>query len=90
MKTAAAAGVRNCVTGIQVINGHATVSTEVLVRDGAAGTVVHRGWAQAAGGGYAATFDVPICGTAATLMEVVPVTTGSAIYVNAQGYTSAE
>jgi hypothetical protein len=90
MKAAAAAGFRNCLTGIQVINGHATVSTEVLVRDGAAGTVVHRGWAQAAGGGYAATFDVPICGTAATLMEVVPVTTGSAIYVNAQGYISQE
>jgi hypothetical protein len=90
MKAAAAAGIRNCLTGIQVINGHATVSTEVLVRDGAAGTVLHRGWAQAAGGGFAANFDVPLCGTAATLMEVVPVTTGSAIYANAQGFISAD
>lgn len=87
---AAVASNRACLTGIQVINGHATVSTEVLVRDGAAGTVLHRGFAQAAGGGYAANFDVPICGTANTLMEVVPVTTGSAIYVNAQGYISQE
>ena len=90
MKSAAGSGVRVCLTGIQVINGHATVSTEVTVKDGAGGTVIHRGWAQAAGGGYAANFDVPICGTANTLMEVVPVTTGSAIYVNAQGYTSQE
>lgn len=90
MKAAAAAGIRNCLTGIQVVNGHATVSTEVLVRDGAAGTVLHRGWAQAAGGGFAANFDVPLCGTAATLMEVVNVTTGSAVYVNAQGFISAD
>jgi hypothetical protein len=90
IKAAAGAGVRNCLTGIQVINGHATVSTEVVVRDGASGTVVHRGFAQAAGGGYAANFDVPICGTANTLLEAVPITTGSATYVNAQGYTTAE
>lgn len=90
IKAAAAASIRNCLTGIQVINAHATVSTEVLVRDGAAGTVLHRGWAQAVGGGFAANFEVPICGTAATLMEVVNVTTGSAVYVNAQGFISAE
>jgi hypothetical protein len=90
MKAAAGAGVRVCLTGIQVINSHATVSTEVVVRDGASGTVVHRGYAQAAGGGYAVNFDVPICGTANTLMEVADITTGAAVYVNAQGYTSAE
>lgn len=90
MKAAAGAGVRACLTGIQVINSHATVSTEVVVRDGASGTVLHRGYAQAAGGGYAANFDVPICGTANTLMEVADITTGAAVYVNAQGYTSQE
>jgi hypothetical protein len=90
IKAAAASGIKNCLTSIQVINGHATVSTEVLIRDGAAGTVLHRGWAQAAGGGYAYELPVPICGTAATLLEAVNVTTGSAVYVNAQGYISAE
>lgn len=90
LKAAAGSGVRNCLTGIQVINGSASVSTEVVVRDGAGGTVLHRGWAQVDGGGYAANFDVPICGTANTLLEAVPITTGSATYINAQGYTSAE
>lgn len=90
VKAAAAAGIKNCITSIQVINAHATVSTETLVLDGAAGTVLHRGWAQAAGGGYAHEFPVPICGTAATLLEVDNVTTGAAVYYNLQGYTSAE
>lgn len=90
IKAAGAAGVRNYLKSLNVVNGHATVSTEVLVRDGAAGTVLHRGWAQAAGGGYAVLFDPPLRGTAATLLEVVNVTTGSATYVNASGFVGAE
>jgi len=90
IRAAGAAGVRNYLKALQVVNGHATVSTEVLIRDGAAGTVLHRGWAQAAGGGFACTFDPPLRGTAATLLEVVNVTTGSAVYVNASGYVAAE
>ena len=90
VKAAGAAGVRNYVTQVQVINGHATVSTEVLIRDGAAGAVLWRGWAQAAGGGVAATFTPPLRGTAATLLEVVNVTTGSATYFNLQGYSASE
>jgi len=90
VKASAGAGVRNYLKSVQVVNGHATVSTEVLIRDGAAGTVLHRGWAQAAGGGFACTFDPPLRGTAATLLEVVNVTTGSAVYVNASGYVAAE
>ena len=90
VKAAAAAGIKNCITSVQVINAHATVSTETLILDGAAGTVLHRGWAQAAGGGYAHEFPVPICGTAATLLEVDNVTTGAAVYYNLQGYISAE
>lgn len=90
VKAAAGANIRNCVTSIQVINGHATVSTETLLVDGAAGTVLHRGFAQAAGGGYAIEFPVPICGTANTLLEVDNVTTGSAVYYNVQGFEAEE
>lgn len=90
LKAAGAAGVRNCLTGLQISNGHATVSTEVVVKDGAAGTIIWRHWFQAAGGHAEPPFDVPLCGTAATLMEAVPITTGSAIYINAQGYTTQE
>lgn len=92
VKAAGAAGVRNYVKSIQVINSHQTTSTEIVVRDGAAGTVIHRGWAQAAGGGYTATFDPPLRGSTATLVEIAEVTTtGTAgVLVSLQGYFGAE
>lgn len=90
VNAAAGAGIRNYVTSAQIINGHATVSTEVLIVDGAAGTVLWRGWAQAAGGGISVKFDPPLRGTANTLIEVDNVTTGSAVYYNLQGFTAAE
>ena len=90
VKTAGAAGVRNYITRVQVINGHATVDTDVQIRDGAAGTVLWRGWAENSGGGVSANFDPPLRGTAATLVEVACGTTGSATYFNVQGFTAAE
>lgn len=89
-KAAAGAGIRNYVTNVQVVNGHATVSTDVQIRDGAAGTVLWRGFAQAAGGGVSAIFDPPLRGTANTLIEVACGTTGTATYFNLQGFVSAE
>lgn len=89
-KAAAGAGVRNYVTMCQVINGHATVDTDVQIRDGASGTVLHRGFAKAAGGGYTCQFDPPLRGTANTLIEVACGTTGTATYVNLQGFVAAE
>lgn len=91
-KAAAGAGIRNYISSIQVINSHQTIGTEVVVRDGAAGTVLHRGWAQAAGGGYACKFDPPLRGTANTLVEIAEITaTATAgVLVNLQGYVAAE
>ena len=89
-KAAAGAGIRNYITRAEVINGHATVSTDLQIRDGAAGTVLWRGFAQAAGGGVAATFDPPLRGTANTLVEIACGTTGSAVYVNLHGFAAAE
>jgi hypothetical protein len=91
-KAAAGAGVRNYIVSAHVINSHQTTSTEVLIRDGASGTVLHRGWAQAAGGGYSAKFDPPLRGTANTLVEIAEVTqTATAgVLVNLQGYAAAE
>lgn len=90
-KAAAGAGIRNYVDSIQVINSHQTISTEVVIRDGASGTVLHRGWAQAAGGGYAMRFDPPLRGTANTLVEIAEVTTTATagVLVNLQGHTAA-
>lgn len=89
-RAAAGAGIRNYITRAQVINGHATVSTDVQIRDGASGTVLWRGFAQAAGGGVSCKFDPPLRGTTNTLVEVACGTTGSATYFNLQGFQAAE
>lgn len=85
---AAAIGIRNYVTSVQVINGHATVNTEVVIKDGS--TVLWRGWAQAAGGGVSAKFDPPLRGTANTAVNVANITTGSQTYFNLQGFQATE
>jgi hypothetical protein len=87
-KAAGAAGVRHYITSVQVINGHATVATEVVIKDGA--TVLWRGWAEAVGGGVSAKFDPPLRGTAATAVNVANITTGSKTYFNLQGYSALE
>lgn len=89
-KAAAGAGLRNYITSIQVTNSHQSTGTEVLVRDGAAGTVLHRGWANA-NSGYTATFPIALRGTANTLVEIAEVTTTATagVLVNLQGYVGA-
>lgn len=89
-KAAAGAGIRNYITRMEVINGHATVSTDFQIRDGAAGTVLWRGYLQAAGGGVACVFDPPLRGSANTLIEIACGTTGSAVYANLHGFAAAE
>jgi hypothetical protein len=89
-KAAAGAGLRNYITSVQVTNSNQTTGTEVLIRDGAAGTVLHRGWANA-NSGYAATFPIALRGTANTLVEIAEVTTTATagVLVNLQGYIGA-
>ena len=92
VKAAAGAGIRNYITDIQVVNSHATTSTELTINDGAAGTVLWRGWLQAAGGGYSIHFNTPLRGTANTLLEIDEITaTGTAgVLFDCQGFTAAE
>lgn len=87
-KTAAGAGIRNYITGVQVFNGHDTVGTEVVIKDGS--TVIWRGWAEQTGGGASARFDPPLRGTANTAVNVANITTGSSTYFNLQGFVAAE
>lgn len=89
-KAAAGAGIRNYVKSASFINGHATTDTDVQIRDGASGTVLYRGFAKAAGGGASLTFEPPLRGSANTLIEIACGTTGSATYINLQGYTAGE
>lgn len=90
LKAAAGAGIRNYLTDLLVVNSHATISTEVVVKDGS--TIIHRGWAQAAGGGYEKHFDPPLRGTANTALNVAEITTTATagIVVSASGYVAAE
>lgn len=88
IQAAGGAGVRHYMTSLTVINAHATVSTEVVIKDGS--TVIHRGYAAAGGGGYAITFPTPLRGSAATALNVANITTGAAVHVSASGYSAAE
>ncbi len=87
LRAAAAAGIRNYVTSIDVRNAHATVATEVVIKDGA--TVI---WRQLLPAAMAApveiTFPTPLRGTAATAINVACITTGAQVYVNAQGFAA--
>lgn len=91
IKAAAATGIRNYITSIQVMSEALTTATELAVRDGAAGTVIWRTKIPT-GGLPTTTFDfrMPLRGTAATLLEVVTLTASGtgAVYVNAQGFTA--
>jgi hypothetical protein len=78
------AGQRIYVTSIAVFNSHATVSTVVEIKDGS--TVVFRGYALAAGGGFTVSFPTPIKLTANTALNGAAVTTGSNVYFNATGF----
>ncbi len=91
-KAAAGASIRNYIDAVQYINSHQTISTEIVITDGAAGTVLHRGWAQAAGGGGAYTFTPPLRGTANTLVEIkeITATATAGVIVNLQGHTGIE
>lgn len=92
IKAAAAAGIRNYISNIQVMSEALTTATELAIRDGAAGTVLWRIKIPITGM-PASQFDfaVPLRGTAATLLEVVTLTASGAgaVYFNAQGFTAA-
>lgn len=91
VKATAGASVRNVITSIQVSAGTLGAATEVVIRDGAAGTVLWRIFVGTGGINANFTLPVPIFGTANTLLEVATLTatvTGG-VYVNLQGFTRA-
>jgi hypothetical protein len=91
VKAAAAAGVRNYVTGLQISTDALGTATEFAIRDGAGGPVLYRVKIGTTGlASYQVNFDTPLRGSAATLLEVVTLTatTTGAVYANLQGYTA--
>ena len=81
------AGVRIYVTQILVTNESSGIGTVVEIKDGT--TVMYRGFAAKAGGGFSLTFPVPLRLTANTALQAANITTGSSTYVSASGYTGA-
>ncbi len=90
IKAAAAAGIRNYVTGLQISSDPLGAATELVIRDGAAGAVLWRMKIGTGGlaGGLQIAFVSPLKGTAATLLEAVTLTASvtGGVFVNAQGY----
>ncbi len=84
LKAAAAAGIRNYVTSIDIRNAHASIATEVVLKDGA--TVIWRQLLPAAmPAPVEITFPTPLRGTAATAMNLACLNTGAQVYGHAQG-----
>jgi len=85
---AGGASVRNYLIGLQVVN-NSTTGTEIQILDGA--TIIWDGYV---GSNTtqdcltAATFTLPLRGTANTTMSIKTLTAGASIYVSAQGYTA--
>jgi hypothetical protein len=90
IKAAAAAGIRNYITGISVQTATLGNATELCIRDGAAGTVIWRTQLQTTALPLThIPFPTPLRGTAATLLEVVTLSSATGgVYVCAQGFTA--
>ena len=90
IKAAAGAGLRNYITGLQIASDNLGAATELVIRDGAGGTVLWRGKRDTAPPVTSVVFQTPLKSTANTLLEIATLTasiTGS-VYVNAQGYVA--
>lgn len=86
LAAAAGAGLRRYLTSLQ-IKGTNGVATEIVVKDGA--TIIWRGHVSANMLDMnVITFSNPLRTTANAALNVACITTGAAVYVNAQGYTA--
>lgn len=87
----AVTGLKNYLCWIDVTAEALGVATELVVRDGAGGTVLWRVKIGTGGltGGRHVKFDPPLASTAATLLEVATLTASvtGAVHFNAGGFT---
>ena len=82
---AAGAGLRRYICSLQLSNNSA-VATEVVLKDGA--TIIWRGHLSANAPMAEIIFENPLRTTANTALNFACITTGAAVYVNAQGFTA--
>lgn len=74
------------VTACTVSNSHATVGTDVVIKNGSAGTVLWTFPAAPAYGGAATIFPTPLKTSAATGLYAANITTGSNTKISCTGY----
>lgn len=85
LRAASGGGLSAYLKQIQIINTHATVETEVVIKDGA--TIIWRIAAPAVmKTPMVIEFDDPLFGSGNTALNIACVTTGSKTYINAQGF----
>lgn len=85
LRAAAGIGLSAYLKQIQIMNSHATVETEVVIKDGA--TVIWRMAAPAAMKvPMVIEFDDPLFSSGNTALNIACVTTGTKTYFNAQGF----
>lgn len=92
IRAAAGAGLRSYITTIQLMAQALTTATELVVRDGASGTVIWRHFIPTSGlSAMQFDFENPLRSTANTLLEVATLTASGAgaVYINVQGFTAA-
>lgn len=78
---------RQYLTSIQMQNTHATVGTEIVLKDGA--TVIWRGFAPANMQAlHEINFNIPLKTNVGAALNFACITTGANVYVNAQGFTA--
>ena len=89
-KTAAGASVRNYIAGGMLSWNTLSAATEFVIRDGASGTVLWRATIGTVAGIIPLNFNVPLRGTANTLVEIAAISsvTGN-IHCTLQGFTGA-
>jgi len=88
-QSAGGAGTYQYISSFDVVNKHATVGTEVIIRDSTP-TVLWRGYCMPGGFGYTKTYTTPLRCADNKAVEAVCVDTGAAVYVNISGFLAAE
>lgn len=78
------AGLCIYVTDLLVTNGHATVDTYVVIKSGT--TIIYKGYAEAAGGGFVVSLKTPLRLAANEALNAANLTDGSQTVVSASGY----
>lgn len=93
LAAAAGAGLRNYLASLDLSSIALTTATEIVIRDGASGTVLWRSYISTAGlTPTTIRFDPPLKGSVNTLMEFATLTAAGAakpVYVNAHGFVAA-